>query len=289
MVGLEFLGRDDVMEFCETLLERSVDLAFSSLRADALTPRFIKLLKKSGARTATIAPEAGTERMRRIINKNLSEHDILSAAKTIVAGGIPNIKCYFMIGLPMEQEEDIAGIVSIVQKIRKIALDTGRKRGKLGTITVSVSTFVPKAWTPFQWAPMASRTEIAGKHAFLKKHLGAMPNVNLHYDSWNSAFFQAVLSRGDRTLAPVLAVMAKKNISFKKAVMSCDIKTDRVFKGYSNKEILPWEIISHRVKKHYLLREWRRAAEQKQTSFCDTTVCRRCGACGTKPKLTTPQ
>ena len=283
MVGLEFLERRDIMELCETLLEKSLALAFSSLRADAITPRFVKLLKESGAKTATIAPEAGTERLRRIINKNLSEKDILNAAEIIARGGIPNIKCYFMTGLPFEQESDIAGIVSLVEKIRLIALEAGRQRGQLGTVTVSVSTFVPKAWTPFQWAPMASRREIAGKQAFLKKRLASIPNVNFRHDSWNSAFFQAVLSRGNRELAPVIEAMAKKNIPFKKAVMSCTVKTDKIFKGYGAGEILPWEIITHRVKKAYLLREWRHASQQKQTAFCDTTICRRCGACVAQP------
>ncbi len=279
MVGLEFLEREDIMELCETLLGKSLALAFSSLRADAITQRFVELLKKSGARTATIAPEAGTEKLRRIINKNLSEKDILTAAETITRGGISNIKCYFMIGLPFEQESDIAGILSLVEKIRMIALEAGRQRGQLGHITVSVSTFVPKAWTPFQWAPMAGRDDIQKKQAFLKKHLAALPNVNFRHDSWNSAFHQAVLSRGSRKLAPVITAMAKKNISFKKAVMSCEVITDKIFKGYGTREILPWEIITHRVKKAYLLHEWKLASQGKQTAFCQTRKCRRCGAC----------
>ncbi len=279
LVGLEFLGREDVMELCETLLEKSIALAFSSLRADAVTERFVTLLKRSGSRTATIAPEAGTGRMRRIINKNLTEDTILAAVETIAQGGIPNIKCYFMTGLPFEEDADIAGIVSLVKKIRGIALAAGKSRGRMGTITVSTGTFVPKAWTPFQWAPMEERRVTAAKHSFLNKALRAIPNVNMRHDSWNSALFQGVLSRGDRGMASVLTEMAKKNISFKKAVMSCNIKTDRIFKGFGEKDLLPWEIIRHRVKKSYLLREWKRAGSQKQTSFCDTALCRRCGAC----------
>jgi hypothetical protein len=126
---------------------------------------------------------------------------------------------------------------------------------------------------------MAERRAVAAKQSFLNKALRSIPNVNMRNDSWNSALFQGVLSRGDRSIASVLTEMAKKNISFKKAVMNCNIKTDRIFKGFGGKNLFPWEIIRHRVKKSYLLREWKRAGSQKQTSFCDTTACRRCGAC----------
>ncbi len=279
MVGLEFLDREDIMELCEYLLENSISLTFSSLRADAITPRFVKLLRRSGGKTATIAPEAGTDRLRRVINKNLSEQDILSAARIIASGGIPNIKCYFMIGLPFEHQSDIEGIVSLVDRIRLIALEAGKKRGRLGTITVSVSTFVPKAWTPFQWAGLASQEDISYKQRFLKKKFTSMPNVNFRHDSWHSAYIQAILSRGGRELAHVLAEVAEKNISVKKAVMVSDTKADKILKGFQEKEVLPWEIITHRVKRSYLLREWKRASLGKQTSFCNTAVCRRCGAC----------
>ncbi len=280
MVGLEFLDRNDIMELCEFLIKNSISLTFSSLRADAITPRFVKLLRRSGGKTATIAPEAGTERLRRVINKNLSEQDILSAARMIASGGIPNIKCYFMIGLPFEKHSDIEGIVSLVDKIRLIALEAGKKRGHLGTITVSVSTFVPKAWTPFQWAGLASQEDISSKQRFLKKRFASMPNVNFRHDSWHSAYIQAIMSRGGRELAHVLAEVAEKNISVKKAVMVCGAKADKILKGFQEKEVFPWEIITHRVERSYLLREWKRASLGKQTSFCNTTVCRRCGACG---------
>ncbi len=279
MVGLEFLDREDIMELCEFLIENSISLTFSSLRADAITPRFVKLLRESGVKTATIAPEAGTERLRRIINKNLSEQDILTAADTIASGGIPNIKCYFMIGLPFEQQADIQGIVSLVDKIRLIALEAGRKRGSLGTIIVSVSTFVPKAWTPFQWAGLARQDDISSKQRFLKRKFASMPNVNFRHDSWHSAYIQAILSRGGKELSQVLAEVAEKNISVKKAVMVSDTKADKILKGFQEKEVLPWEIITHRVKRSYLLREWKRASLGEQTSFCNTAVCRRCGAC----------
>ncbi len=282
MVGLEFLEREDVMNICETLIQRGISLTFSSLRTDAITPRFVKLLRASGCRTATIAPEAGSEKLRRIINKNLTEQDILKAVEIISVHNIPNIKCYFMLGLPFEQDSDVEAIVELVDKIRQIALASGKKRGNLGTITVSVSTFVPKAWTPFQWVPFATRPEISRKQQFLKKSFASMPNVVFKHDSWNSAFPQAVLSRGGRELAEVLNKMAQYSYSFKKAVMSSGINTDKSLKGFELDEILPWEIIIHRVKKDYLQQEWKRAVAQRQTTFCNTEICRRCGACNPK-------
>ncbi len=281
MVGLEFLERTDLMELCSTLLSRSIRLAFSSLRADAISPNFVELLRESGAQTATIAIEAGTERLRRIINKNLSDQAVMDAARTISEGGIHNIKCYFMLGLPFEEPEDLQGIVDTVSRIREIALDAGKRRGVLGTITVSASTFVPKAWTPFQWAAFSSQKDISQKQSFLKKTFSSMPNVVFRHDSWKSAHTQAILSRGGREIASALKYMVENRVSFKKAVMSCCTKTDKILKGFGEDEMFPWEIIRHRVKREYLLREWRRAAQARQTSFCNTSECRRCGACVT--------
>ena len=111
-----------------------------------------------------------------------------------------------------------------------------------------------------------------------------MPNVIFKHDSWNSAFPQAVLSRGGRELAEALDKVAQYSCSFKKAVMSSGINTDKTLKGFDLDEILPWEIITHRVKKAYLIREWKRASAEQQTTFCNTETCRRCGAC--TPKTT---
>ncbi len=279
LVGLEFLQREEVAEMCETLLERNIELAFSSLRADAVSEKFAGLLARSGTRTATLAAEAGTERMRRTINKNLNEEQILKAARTLSGAGILNIKCYFMLGLPFEQDEDVLGIAKLVERIRIEALEMGRKRGKLGAITVSVSTFVPKAWTPFQWAAMPGKEVLAARQAMLRDAISGMPNVALRLSSWNNALFQAVLSRGGRELAEVLVEMARNRAGFRKTVMKTGIVADKVLKGFEERELFPWEKIRHRTKKGYLLKEWRRATEARQTAFCNTSSCRRCGAC----------
>ncbi|MGC9022216.1 MAG: radical SAM protein, partial [Dissulfurimicrobium sp.] len=155
LVGLEYLGLDEIEWLSERLTSEGLRLSFSSLRADAVTPSFVRLLRASGAKVATIAPEAGSEALRRTINKNLTDDQILIAVDAIASGGVPNLKLYFMLGLPFETDEDALAIVELVDRIRLTMRPIGQANKRLGNITVSVSAFVPKAWTPFQWAAFA--------------------------------------------------------------------------------------------------------------------------------------
>jgi radical SAM superfamily enzyme YgiQ (UPF0313 family) len=129
-------------------------LSVSSLRADSLKPALIERLAKSGHRTIAIAPEAGSERLRKVINKGVTEQDILRAADMIFGAGIPNLKLYFIIGLPTETQEDIDAIVALAEKVHEVHLRHARPAGRIGRITLSVNSFVPKPFTPFQWEPM---------------------------------------------------------------------------------------------------------------------------------------
>ncbi|HAS55392.1 MAG TPA: hypothetical protein DCS42_15300, partial [Nitrospiraceae bacterium] len=129
-------------------------LSVSSLRADSLSPALIERLARSGHKTISIAPEAGSERLRKVINKGLDEADILRAADLVFGSGIPNLKLYFIIGLPTETDDDVAEISALAQKVREVQLRHARAAGRIGRITLSVNSFVPKPFTPFQWEPM---------------------------------------------------------------------------------------------------------------------------------------
>jgi radical SAM superfamily enzyme YgiQ (UPF0313 family) len=279
LVGLEFLGRDEIELLCRSLIEQGVHLGFSSLRADALTPSFVSLMKASEAKTATIAPEAGSQRLRRIINKNLEEEEILAAAERLVSGGIPNLKLYFMLGLPFETDEDVEDIVGLVDRIRRTVRPIGRQRGYLGTITVSVSTFVPKAWTPFQWSGFVSKKESEKRWRLLIKGLLPLPNVKLRLDSFRNALFQAVLSRGDRRLAPAIEAVALRGVPFQRVLKDLGFLAETYTGGIDTQRPLPWEIVQQRVRRQYLLAEWNRASRGKETHFCVPVSCKRCGAC----------
>ncbi len=282
LVGLEFLGRSDVEGLIQELLDRQLRLSFSSLRADCVTHDFVKLLKNSGAKLATIAPEAGSQRMRDAINKNLNEETILNAAETIVSGGIPDLKLYFMIGLPFETEDDVYGIYSLVKKIREIVRPIGRARKHMGNITASVGPFVPKAWTPMQWAEFASEKTILKRRNLLEKELKKMSNVRIKFESYRESHKQAVLSRGDRRLALAIKEFALGNASWKKAFGQHEFTRINNEKLPDDSTFFPWDIIGNRVKKSYLWTEWNKSKTGKTTSFCATGSCRRCGACGNK-------
>ncbi|MEF3168937.1 MAG: radical SAM protein [Deltaproteobacteria bacterium] len=280
LVGLEYMGRPGVEELCESLLGDGRRLAFSSLRVDELTPAFTRLLKRSGAKTATVAPEAGSEGLRRTLNKHLREEGILRGVETLAQAGIPNVKLYFMLGLPGEEDEDAEEIARLVGRIRETLAFRGKGRGRVSRVSVSVSIFVPKPWTPFQWAPFADVKVLKGRIVQLKRAIGRLPGITLSIESQRDALRQAVIARGDRRLAPVLEAVAVKEISFHRAVIENGLSSEMFIRKRDPLDAFPWEIVGHPVRRGYLLAEWNRALSGEETPFCDTTVCKRCGACG---------
>ena len=279
LVGLEYASASFISEFSSRLLDEGYQLGFSSLRADSLTDEFVTLLVRSKNFTATIAPEAGSERLRRVINKNLTEEQILSAAETFARAGLKNLKLYFMMGLPYEDYEDIEEIARLAIKVREVMLGYAKGRGKMGSVIVSVSTFVPKAWTPFQWAAFEDVEVLKRKRNILKNRLARVPNIKLRLDSVESALLQAVLSRGDKSLGVLLSTLVSKGYGNKRMVKEISQIAENYLKEKGSKEEFPWEVVNHRVKRDYLLAQWRKAQRAEQTSFCNQKICRRCGAC----------
>jgi radical SAM superfamily enzyme YgiQ (UPF0313 family) len=255
--------------------------SFSSLRADALTPELAAALKRSRVKTATIAPEAGSERLRRVISKGLDEEAVLQAAATLVSHGIPNLKMYFMIGLPTETPADVEAIVDLVKKVKHRFLQVSRGRKSIGTITVSVNCFVPKPLTPFQWAAMEAVAVLKSKLKTIKTALKRVPNVRVHADVPRWAFIQALLSRGDRRTAEILAAVHAHGgnwpQSLKTTVLNPDFYAARERRF---EELLPWDFIDHRVEKPFLWQEWQRALAGRPGVVCRPETCRLCGACG---------
>ncbi|MEJ2167783.1 MAG: radical SAM protein, partial [Desulfobacterales bacterium] len=154
LVGSAVSDLPGIEALCSKFRHQEIRLSFSSLRADRLTDGLIAALNQSKVKTATIAPEVGSQRLRQVINKGITETDVLNAAATLVEGGIANLKLYFMVGLPTETEADVDAIIALVKKIKHRFLTSSRARKRIGTITVSLNSFVPKPFTPFQWAPM---------------------------------------------------------------------------------------------------------------------------------------
>jgi radical SAM superfamily enzyme YgiQ (UPF0313 family) len=256
-------------------------LSFSSFRVDAVTVPFARMLADLGVKTATLAPEAGSQRMRDIINKGVSEEQIMDAAERLVAAGVPNMKLYFMAGLPGETPEDTAALPRLVKRIKHQFLASSRTRGNMGKISVALSCFAPKAWTPFQWAAMDSLEELRAKLALVKRELAGTANVEVKTDVPRWAVVQALLARGDRRVADILLLVDRFEGNWSRALKESPVNADfftRRVRGAE--EVFPWDFLDQGVTKSYLWEEWQRAIAGKTTPPCRFGGCRACGACG---------
>jgi len=271
----------DIDAICLQLRKAGKSLSVSSLRADSVTPTMLDALRQSGLQTVTLAPEAGSERLRQVINKNLTEKQILGSVTAVVSAGILNLRLYFMIGLPTETEEDVAAIIQLVKRIKHEQLVIGRGQKRLGTITLSVSSFVPKPFTPFQWVPFCDLSVLKQRIKKLKRGLGAVANVKVHADVPRWAYIQAVLSRGDRQLAPLLVMLGQQKSNWAEATKAINVNPEfYVYRERQREELLPWDFIDHGLSKDYLWNEYQAALAGETTEPCDPGTCVTCGVCG---------
>lgn len=285
LVGAAVSDLPGLEALCKDISGDGTEVSFSSLRADALTDELLAQLKNNRVKTATIAPDAGSESMRACINKGLSETDILNAAAKLVAAGIPNLKLYFMIGLPFETQQDVDAIIALCKRIKSVFLETSREKGRMGQITVSLSPFVPKPHTPFQWAPMETVPVLKKKIKRIKQALGHVPNMTVQADIPRWAYIQALFSRGDRRVADILLAGRDLQWNWAKTFKSCAIDPDfYVLRQREELEVFPWDFIDHGVRKSFLLAEYKKAQKGKPTRECDPSSCSLCGVC--PPPLT---
>ena len=287
LVGAEMASVAGVDQLAELAAEQNGRLSPSSLKADCVTPRLAASLGRGRNRSVTIAPEAGSERMRRVINKNLGESDILRAADLLVGEGVKDLKLYFMVGLPAEEDDDVLAIARLTATIRNRLMDRERSRRRAARITVSVNPFVPKPWTPFQWDPMQDIPVLKKKLEMLRLELVKVPNVHLDTESPREAYFQTLLSRGDRRVGKIIRAIDENDGDWwrvigrwrREGVEGVPSPDDYVHRTYGDEELMPWDFIDHRIAKSYLWVERRKAFLEKQTPPCDTTTCTSCAAC----------
>jgi len=270
----------DLESFCYAAINRHLNVSLSSLRADLLTPKLMEMLKRSGTKTATIAPDAGSEKMRRIINKGISEGDVFRAVDMIVGAGIPNLKLYFMVGLPGEAMSDVEDIVALCKKIKHRFLKASRSKGRIGQISVSLNCFVPKPFTPFQWVPLENVGILKKKIRHVKEGLKRVANIRVHADLPKWAYAQALLTRGDRRVADLLLGIYKNQGNWVKTLKASVLNPDFfVYRERSVDEILPWDFIDHGVTKAFLVEEYEKAMKGETTPACHVDQCKACGVC----------
>jgi radical SAM superfamily enzyme YgiQ (UPF0313 family) len=273
----------DLEKLCRTALEKRLDISFSSLRTDALTPEIVSILRKSRVKTATLAPDAGSERMRQVINKGITEDHVLEATEILVSGGIPNLKLYFMVGLPTETPDDVAAIVALCRQVKQRFLASSRARKRIGNITVSLNAFVPKAFTPFQWAAMDGVKALKQKFAQVRDGLKRVANISVKTDPLRSDFIQAMFSRGDRRVADALMRYHMSGGPWPKVLKSMSPGPEfYVTRERPLDEKLPWDFIDHGIRKSFLAREYERAKQGKTSSPCPVKDCHACGICRTE-------
>jgi radical SAM superfamily enzyme YgiQ (UPF0313 family) len=244
----------------KVLEEEGLEVSISSIRADSLTEDLVSSLKRGGHRTLTIAPEAGTERLRRVIRKDISDEQLYEACALVRREGIPNLKCYFMIGQPTETDADIQAIpdlaIRLLDRLRAPSAD-GQPFGRL---TLSISSFVPKPWTPFQWAPFDDVGALESKLGTIKAGVRRFSPIRVFHENPREASLQAILARGDRRVAPFLARAAELEGDWRTALREWDgdsrFYTHRV---RALDEVFPWDHLDVGVRKAGLIREHTRA------------------------------
>lgn len=279
-VGLMGAAISDYPEVDELVTYiRSKDMRYScaSLRADSLTQAVVDGLAESGQKTITIAPETGSERLRRVINKGISEENLRTAAQLSAKSGIQHMRLYIMIGLPTETDEDIDAIIGLAERTQAHMAEVGCK----GRLTLSINPFIPKPFTPFQWMAMDHQKSVEKKLQYIKKSLQKNRRIEVLVESPKEAYIQGVLARGDRRLGKVLAACAldRGSKSFKSEMKRAGLDMDNCnYRERKFEDYLPWSHLDMGLRNGYLEQEWQRAIDEAYTPPC-MEGCKRCGVC----------
>lgn len=297
-LGILSLSSSDytgLKELTDGLLEafegRHSSLSLPSLRIDNFALDLMEKVSSTRKTGLTFAPEAGTQRLRDVINKGITEEDIMASLKLAFSGGWSTVKLYFMLGLPTETMEDVEGIAVLAKKIEQLYYDTVREMGikaRKPEITVSTAMYIPKPFTPFQWERQNSKEEFLKKQAFLRSKLKSK-NIKYNWHDVESSLWEVVLARGDRRLNKVLLEGYKAGLVFDawddqfnfdkwmEILNDNGLSWETYAREYSTDEVLPWQHVNVGVRREFLIEERRRAYEEKVTPNC-RVQCAGCGA-----------
>ena len=277
LMGAAISDYPEIDELCRAILGEGLSMSVASFRADSVTEELVNSLARSGLKTLTIAPEAGSRRMRRVINKGIEEEDVFRTVRLGLAAGIQQFKLYLMLGLPFEEQEDIEAIIDLANRLK----DCMEEQGSKGTLTLSVNPFVPKPFTPFQWFPMADRKYVEGSMKHLSKSLRHRKHIAVNLESVKEACVQAVLARGGRQVAGALMRAAEMGgpKAFRQAMKGVGLAPEQeLYREREKAELLPWARLDMGFGADYLQAEFQRARELISTPPC-FKGCHRCGVC----------
>lgn len=266
LVSIALCDHPDIEHILGSLKDMGYSISPASLRLDDLTPTIVSLLQESGERSLTIAPETGSDRLRRVINKTITNAEILDRAELIFSSGIESLKLYYMIGLPTEEDDDLVAIRDLTMQLHGIMLKHARARGRIGRIVASVNPLVPKPGTAYQWLPMAAADEIEKKMKRMRALVAGVDNVYFNIKSERHSYYQALLSLGDRRIAPAIEAAEANGGQWRKAVSDADVDGDfYIYRDRSNDAVLPWNIIDGGMKEPFFRSEFDKSTRAEWT------------------------
>jgi radical SAM superfamily enzyme YgiQ (UPF0313 family) len=244
LVSIALCDHPDIVPILERLVALGYGISPASLRLDDLTEPIVSLLRQSGERSITIAPETGSDRLRRVINKTVTNDEILDRSDLIFRMGIENLKLYYMIGLPTETDDDLVAIRDLTLQMHERMLAHARPKGAIGRIVASVNPLVPKPGTTYQWLPMTRASVIDEKSNFLRKLVSDIDNVYFNIKSERHSYYQGLLSLGDRRVADVIEIAERNGGQWRAAVSEANLDADAyLYRDRSGDAFLPWQII----------------------------------------------
>ena len=267
LVSIALCDHPDIELILRRLVEMGYGISPASLRLDDLTEPIVALLRQSGERTITIAPETGTDRLRAVINKTVTNAQIIDKSDLIFRCGIENLKLYYMIGLPTETDEDLSAIRDLTLEIRDRMVAAAHSRGRIGRIIASVNPLIPKPRTTYQWLPMINARDIERKTAYLRSLVDDDDNVYFNVKSERHSYYQGLLSLGDRRVADVIERAEQNGGNWRAAVADAGLDADAyLYRDRSADAFLPWQIIDGGMKTAYFRREYDKSLRAEWTT-----------------------
>jgi radical SAM superfamily enzyme YgiQ (UPF0313 family) len=266
LVSIALCDHPDIERILARLYEMGYSISPASLRLDDLNEPIVRVLHASGERGITIAPETGSDRLRRVVNKTVTNDEILEKTDLIFANGFENLKLYYMIGLPTETDDDLVAIRDLTLQMRERMVVHARARGQIGRIVGSVNPLIPKPGTAYQWLPMEDPAITDRKIKRLRSLMAGIDNVYFNIKSERHSYYQALLSLGDRRVAPAIDAAQRNGQNWRAAVAESGVDADFfIFRDRSRDAVLPWDIIDGGMKASFYRSEYDKAIREEWT------------------------
>jgi radical SAM superfamily enzyme YgiQ (UPF0313 family) len=266
LVSIALCDHPEIERILARLLELGYAISPASLRLDDLTEPIVRTLRQSGERSLTIAPETGSDRLRRVINKTVTNDEILESAELIFANGFESLKLYYMIGLPTETDDDLVAMRDLTLQLRELMLKHAKPRGRIGSITGSVNALIPKPGTAYQWIPMEDQGVTEKKMKRLRSLMAGIDNVYFNIKSERHSYYQALLSLADRRVAPAIVAAERNGQNWRAAVAETGVDGDfYIFRDRSRDAMLPWDIIDGGMKRSFFEAELAKSFREEWT------------------------